>query len=427
MPKGRAILRKLVVWWLVFAPVAGFAASGDEFYQRLYERGMAHFSSGNYAMAFTELRNAAFGFAEQIEKFEIAQTYAAIAAHRLGHDADARDALLRIAAAEKIQPHFRSIKIPADLRVEVDATAATLLTSQEATLLGVSEKVQNAPAAGRPPVTVPTPTKRPDVAITAPRAAGDVDAAPLDAEPRPAAPQPPQPVAPAPRPVTPSPQPAAPPQSAAPQPRPAPVPRHADPVPEPVATTPRPVAPTPQPVATTPQPAKPVAQPKPATKQPLTPVPQPQPPVVQPAPVRTPQPVVPQPVVTTTTPASQPAQRNAEASLAEAQRAVDDGDLARARSIYNALLRGPQLPHAAGLRLAEGLYRVRDFAGAARAFQRAGTVGRGEERYHYYYAVALYETGHYGDAKRELAASLPFMTATADVAHYRAKIEGAIE
>jgi hypothetical protein len=406
IPKGRAILRILPVWWLVFAPVAGLVASGDEFYQRLLDRGMAHYNSGDYAQASSELRKAAFGFVEQVEKFETIEAYAAIAASRLGHEADARDALLRIVAAEKIQPHFRLIKLPANLRAEIEKTAVTLLTSEEARVLGVSERLLSAAAAAKPPVIVPTPSKTPNIAVTAPRQSSDANAAPPGTEPQPAAPKPqnptPQPGAPAPQPETPSPL-AAPPRSVEPQS---------------VAPTPRPVPPTPQPVA----------QPKPATKQLPTPVPQPQPPVLQPAPVPpTPRPATTQPAVTATTSTSQPAQRNAEASLAEGQRAVDDGDIARARAIYSTLLRGPQLPHATGLRLAEGLYRVRDFEGAARAFQRAGAIGRGEERYHYYYAVALYETSHYGDAKRELAASLPFIDATTDVEHYRAKIEGAIE
>src|SRR5436190_21596668 len=64
--KSENDLRKLVVWWLLLIPVAGFAASGDEFYQRLYQRGMAHFATGDYAAAFTELRNAAFGFVEHV-------------------------------------------------------------------------------------------------------------------------------------------------------------------------------------------------------------------------------------------------------------------------------------------------------------------------------------------------------------------------
>jgi hypothetical protein len=41
--------------------------------------------------------------------------------------------------------------------------------------------------------------------------------------------------------------------------------------------------------------------------------------------------------------------------------------------------------------------------------------------------VALYETGQYGTAKRELAAGLSFIEIGPDVARYRAKIEGALE
>src|SRR3954468_11230127 len=145
----RAILRKLVVWWLLLVPVAGFAASGDEFYQRLYQRGMAHFATGEYAAAFTELRNAAFGFVEHVDQFETAQSYAIVAAHRLGHDNDARESLMRIVAAEKVQPHFRSVTLPVEVRAEVESVAATLLTVEECTLLGVS-------TTAKPPVVVPT-------------------------------------------------------------------------------------------------------------------------------------------------------------------------------------------------------------------------------------------------------------------------------
>jgi hypothetical protein len=166
---GETSLRKLVVLWLLLVPVAGFAASGDEFYQRLYQRGMAHFAAGDYVHAFMELRNAAFGFVEHVDQFETAQSYAIIAAHRLGHDNDARDSLMRIVSAEKIQPHFRSVTLPADVRAEVDSVAAALLTVEECTLLGVPAAAQQAGAAAKPPVVVPTPTKRPNVAVTAPR------------------------------------------------------------------------------------------------------------------------------------------------------------------------------------------------------------------------------------------------------------------
>ncbi|MEY2549675.1 MAG: hypothetical protein QOD64_2257 [Verrucomicrobiota bacterium] len=340
---GGEHLRKVLLCCWLLMPAAGLAASDDDFYQRLYQRGMTHFAAADYARAFTELRSAAFGFVEKVEQFETAQSYACIAAHRLGHDSDARDSLMRIVSAEKVQPRYRSVKLPDDVRAEVNAVAANLLTAEEAALLGVS-------VAAKPAVDVPTPTKRPNVAVTAPRDGGP-DASPPANDPKPQ------------------------------QVKPAPVPQPTKPKPQPVA--PQPISPAP-----VPQPSDPPSQPPPPAPKPVA---------------------------------------NVDTSLAEAQRAIDDGDIARARSIYDALSATPSLSHDAALRIAEGSYRVRDFAGAARAFARAGAIGRGEERYHYDYAVTLYETGRYGDAKRELAAALPYITITPDVARYRAKIEGAIE
>lgn len=419
---GETSLRKLaVLLWLLLIPVAGYAASGDEFYQRLYQRGLAHFAAGDYANAFMELRNAAFGFVEHVDQFETAQAYAIIAAHRLGHDNDARESLMRIVSAEKIQPHFRSVTLPDDLRAEVDTVAAALLTTEECTLLGVPEQVRRAGAAAKPPVVVPTPTKRPNVAVTAPREKEATDdTAHRATQPRAT----PQPVAPVPQPRTVAPQPVVPnPQPAVPTPQPVePVPQTPQPVqqPQPVAPVPQPRTVAPQPVDTNPQPVVP-------TPQPVAPMPQPPPPPPQPVAPPKQETAPPRPRPGTPDPVPQPAAKNADASLAEAQRAVDDGEIGRARSIYIALLSGPPLSHPAALRLAEGLYRVRDFPDAARAFARAGTLVHGEEQYHYYYAVTLYETGRYAEAKRELAVSLPYIAATTEVARYRAKIEGAIE
>jgi hypothetical protein len=333
---------------------AGLAASDDDFYQRLYQRGMTHFAAADYAAAFTELRSAAFGFVERVEQFEIAQSYACIAAHRLGHDSDARDSLMRIVSAEKVQPHYRSIKLPDEVRIEVNTLAANLLMKEEAALLGVT-------SAAKPEISVPTPTKQPNVALTAPRDGGS-DASQSD---------------PKPQPVT-----------------PAPVLQPKKPVPQPTPP-PQPKSPVPQPVVSAPQPA-PAPQPKSPAPRPVVPAPQPQ-------------------------------VREADPSLADAQRAIDGGDIDRARSIYTTLATAPSLSHDAALHVAEGLYRVRDYAGAAKAFARAGAIGRGEEGFHYYYAVALYETGRYANAKRELAAALPYIAVTPDVTRYRAKIEGAIE
>jgi hypothetical protein len=54
-------------------------------------------------------------------------------------------------------------------------------------------------------------------------------------------------------------------------------------------------------------------------------------------------------------------------------------------------------------------------------------IGAGEERFHYYYAVALFETRQYGDACRELDLALPFIEVNEDVVDYRGKIYRAMK
>jgi tetratricopeptide (TPR) repeat protein len=310
--------------------VVVLAGGADEFYERLYARGMADFRTGDYQLAYTELHKAAFGFVEEIEKFELAEVYAAIAAKRLGHESETREALLRIAASEKVQPRLRSMTIPDDLRAELLRAAATTLTKKESAVFGISEQMQDAAAKEKPRVQVPTPTMKPNVAETAPREVGDAGAP--------------------------------------------------DQKTSPAVTTP---------------PADPPSQPGTGTLQTVAPM-------------------VP--------PKQQPAKKTIDARLAEAQQAIDDGDVDAAGAVYNDVLHEPELPRAQALRVAEGLYRVRDFAGALHAFQGAGAIGPGEERFHYYYAVALFETHEYRDACRELDLALPFIEVTEDVADYREKI-----
>jgi tetratricopeptide (TPR) repeat protein len=213
--------------------------------------------------------------------------------------------------------------------------------------------------------------------------------------------------------------------------------------PQPVAPIVIQPAPTPTPVPKSPAPIvpPPSRSPAPITTQPVAPIhvapspqpqPQPQPRVVAPPPTATPQPQ-PQPVVITPPPRAaapqpQPAKiTNVPKALSDADAALANDDLGSARVIYRALVDTSGLDHATLLRVAEGSYRARDFATAVRAFNRLGMLQNGEEPYHYYLAVALYETGHYKEAKRELDGALPFIQVTPDVARYRAKIEGAIE
>jgi len=271
------------------------AASSDDFYQRSYDRGISDYATGDFDRAYHELRSAAFGFVDHIEQFETASSYAAMAAHHAGHDSDARDVLLRLVAADEIEPHFRALALPASLRAELEPLAATLLTRKEIERLGVSVAVLDAMPVKKPAV-VPTPSVRPNVAITAPRRTDAPETPPLP---------------------------------------------------------------------------------------------------------------------------------SASGSFADAQRALDEGNDERARIVYLNLLSGPALSHEESLRLADGLYRLRDYVNAVKSFERSGNLDRSARRYHY--AVALFEIGRLADAKRELAAALPYLDETPDVSQYRAKIEAGIK
>jgi len=94
----------------------------------------------------------------------------------------------------------------------------------------------------------------------------------------------------------------------------------------------------------------------------------------------------------------------------------------QANEIYTALVSSQGAPREIAAEAAVGLYRTGDYRGAANAFRRLAPWVRGEEDLRYYNAVALYETGNYTDAKRELACALPYIQVTDDVTRYQNKI-----
>lgn len=374
---------------------ATFASAANDFYVALLQRGISHVNSGNYDMASNELRIAAFGLVDSIADFETAQMYQTIASDKLKREPDARHAAQRLLAAERVEPHYMSLNVPIDTRTAFEKIASQILTSDQLAVLRQG--------AGTPAPVVATP----------------ITPAP---QPRPPAPINPQPVAPI---SVPQPQPV----RTTPMPTPAPAPRTAAPI---NAGPVSPIElPTPAPRSEVAPPSVPprTAQPKPAQPQPQ---PQPQPrtttitvpmpaPVPQPAVRVQPQPAQPQPVQPPLT-ATEIARR-----FNAAESALAKDDLAGARSIYRSLVDAASVDHATLVKAGEGAYRARDFVTTIRAFERAGTFNRGEEPYHYYLAVALYETGHYQEAKRELDLALPHIQITSDVAHYRDKIDGAID
>jgi hypothetical protein len=282
--RQREIVRNAVVslFAVVFGASLLLGAVDEDFYGSALRRGVTNFEAGNYEAALPELRIAAFGTIDDVARFETAEAYIAVAARRLKRDDEAKGALQRILAAERIEKHFASLQITLALRTAVNDAAKALLPPERAAMLEA-------------------PPEQTQIAASS-----------------------------------------------------------------------------------------------------------------EPAPPRTETIVVPDPLAPDTA-----------ALLADAERALAAGNVTLARSKYIAALDAPRLPHAALLKIGEGMYRVHDFAGSVRAFERAGAFAKGEEPYRYYFAVALYESRRYRDAKRELAAALPFIAATPDVEKYRAKIERA--
>jgi hypothetical protein len=113
-------------------------------------------------------------------------------------------------------------------------------------------------------------------------------------------------------------------------------------------------------------------------------------------------------------------------ALRTAEAASGNGDVTEAVRIYSGLANSTGAPREVLAEAAVGLYRTGAFREAVQAFRRFGTFARGEEDLRYYHAVALYETGAYTEAQKELACALPFIQVTDDVTRYRTKIENTL-
>lgn len=395
---------------LLIAAGTSVSAATNDFYLNLLRRGVANFEAGQYEAAVRELDVAAFGLIESIDHFETAKTYVAIANERLGRTVEARVAAQRVLAAERIQRRFAQVTLPPEIRTAFLAVAKKVLSAPEVAALTRPTAPVPPASSSTPPRTVqqtpsrtPTQPQKPQVPAPQPQIATQ------------------NPPATDPAPVVPAPQ-----NSSATKPEPTPQiepPRAVPPQPKPVET--KPAVPEPRKIEETiiefpSEPAKPQPQPKVDPPVKIDPPVKVDPPKADPPKADPPKPA---PVK----PATQPAPRDVPARLASADKLLGENNLIEARAIYRALLDVQSLDHATLLAVGEGLYRARDFAGAVIAFERAGTLRGGEEPYRYYLAVALYETGSYAKAKRELAAALPHIEITPSVTRYRAKIEGAID
>ena len=133
------------------------ARADDDFNDSAFRRGVAAFEAGTYDVALERLRIAAFGYVEDVPRYETAQAYIAIAAQRLNRTDEAKSALQRIVSAERIERHFASLQISPALRGAIAEAAKVLLAPSQAALLTMPpaepQIAASAPSVDR---TVPT-------------------------------------------------------------------------------------------------------------------------------------------------------------------------------------------------------------------------------------------------------------------------------
>jgi tetratricopeptide (TPR) repeat protein len=178
-----ALLRPLVALLSILTAVPVLAQS---FYEARFQSGLVDFNRGAYARAADELRVAAFGRVDDIPSYITAEIYLAVTNDRLEHAEDARLAALKVLQAERITPSYAALKLPPDVRASFEQLLPALLTRDQlsnvpafAHLANQAPGVQSgAPRPSRQTAIVPTPTKRPNVAVTAPKEDNKVDTQP---------------------------------------------------------------------------------------------------------------------------------------------------------------------------------------------------------------------------------------------------------
>jgi hypothetical protein len=116
-------------------------------------------------------------------------------------------------------------------------------------------------------------------------------------------------------------------------------------------------------------------------------------------------------------------QRTWLTNLRRGESLAQSGNLDEANAVYVAVANAPNAPREIVAAAATGLYRTSDFRDAVSAFARLAAFAHGEEDLRYYNAVSLFEIGRFDEAKRELVCALPFIQPSDDVMRYRAKIE----
>jgi len=177
------MVRPLVALLSILTAVPVLAQS---FYEARFQSGVVDFNRGAYARAADELRVAAFGRVDDIPSYITAEVYLAVTNDRLEHAEDARLSALKVLQAEKTTPSYAALKLPPDLRASFEQLLPALLTRDQLANVPVFARLANqapavqsgAPRPTRQTAIVPTPTKQPNVAVTAPKEDRKVDLQP---------------------------------------------------------------------------------------------------------------------------------------------------------------------------------------------------------------------------------------------------------
>ncbi|HEV7573244.1 MAG TPA: hypothetical protein VGQ21_17215 [Thermoanaerobaculia bacterium] len=181
-----AIVRPLVALLSILTAVPVLA---QNFYETRFQSGVVDFSRGAYARAADELRVAAFGRVDDIPSYITAEVYLAVTNDRLEHAEDARTAALKVLQAERITPSYAALKLPPEVRASFEQLLPALLMRDQlanvpafARFASQAPAVQSgAPRPSRHTAIVPTPTRQPNVAVTAPKNDNNVDSKPQPA------------------------------------------------------------------------------------------------------------------------------------------------------------------------------------------------------------------------------------------------------
>jgi hypothetical protein len=112
--------------------------------------------------------------------------------------------------------------------------------------------------------------------------------------------------------------------------------------------------------------------------------------------------------------------------LRAADAAAENGAIDDALAGYSILAKAPGVLREVLVEAAIGLYRTGAFPDAVLAFRRLETFARGEEDLRYYYAVSLYESGDFAEAKKQMVCALPFIRQTDEVLRYHDRIDLAL-